>query len=223
MTLALFDLDNTLLTGDSDHAWCEYLIDRGILHGEHYRAHNARFYAEYVAGTLDIHEFLAFQLRPLAEHSLTDLRQWHADFMQACIQPMITHAARALVEQHRSEGHILVIITATNSFVTAPIAEAFGIPHLIATEPELMGDRYTGQVLGVPCFKEGKVTRLNAWLQVHRHALAGSYFYSDSHNDLPLLSLVEHPVAVNPDPTLAEHAQRLGWPVLDLRGDVVIL
>ena len=218
MTLALFDLDNTLLSGDSDHAWCEFLIDNGVLHGEHYRAHNERFYAEYVAGTLDIHEFLAFQLKPLAQHSLPDLHRWHTEFMQARVLPMITDAARALVESHRQQGHELVIITATNSFVTGPIAAEFQITHLIATEAERIGEKFSGRVLGVPCFKEGKVTRLQAWLADTTHDLRGSYFYSDSHNDLPLLSLVEHPTAVNPDPTLAAHAYQHGWPVMDLHG-----
>ncbi|MEW6613068.1 MAG: HAD family hydrolase [Pseudomonadota bacterium] len=219
MPLALFDLDNTLLRGDSDHAWCEFLIDLGVLDGERFRAQNERFYAEYVAGTLDIHEFLDFQLKPLASHSLADLRRWHAQFLESRIQAMITPAARALVERHRSRGDELVIITATNSFVTRPIAEVFGIPHLIATEPEAIGERYTGRVFGTPCFREGKVTRLRQWLENTHHSLAGSHFYSDSHNDLPLLREVEHPVAVNPDPQLREHAERAGWPILDLSGE----
>ncbi|MEK8090400.1 HAD family hydrolase [Thermithiobacillus plumbiphilus] len=219
MTLALFDLDNTLLTGDSDHAWCEFLIEQGVLDGDSFRARNEQFYADYLAGTLDIHAFLDFQLRPLADNPPEALNRWHADFMASCIEPMITPAARALIAQHRELGHELVIITATNRFVTGPIARALGIQHLIATEPAMEDGRYTGKVEGTPCFREGKITRLEAWLANTRHSLEGSYFYSDSHNDLPLLQRVEHPFAVNPDDKLRAHAQAAGWPILDLRGE----
>lgn len=221
MALALFDLDNTLLQGDSDHAWCEFLIEEGVLDGNVYREQNEKFYADYRAGTLDIHAFLDFQLAPLASLPMEHLHALHQRFMSGCIQPLITPAARALVEAHRRRGDDLVVITATNSFVTRPIAEAFGIPTLIATEPECRDGRYTGKLADLPCFREGKVTRLQAWLQKTGHQLADSTFYSDSHNDLPLLQAVHYPVAVNPDAVLRQHACQAGWPILDLSGDVV--
>jgi HAD superfamily hydrolase (TIGR01490 family) len=216
MPLAIFDLDNTLLAGDSDHAWGEFLAEHGLVDGENYRRENERYYAEYRAGTLDIYDFLAFALKPLAEHDLATLEAWRERYLAEKVRPMITEAARALVERHRAAGDTLVVITATNSFVTAPIARLFGIEHLIATEPEMRDGRYTGRVAGVPCFREGKVVRLEAWMARHGHSLAGSWFYSDSHNDLPLLTRVTHPVAVNPDETLRREAERRGWPILAL-------
>ena len=216
MTLAIFDLDNTLLRGDSDHAWGQFLVENRVVDGESYRLENERYYAQYRAGTLDILEFLAFALRPLAMHDLETLCAWHRRFLQEKIRPMITDSARALVESHRARGHTLVIITATNSFVTAPIAAEFGVQHLIATEAEMRGDRYTGNVRGVPCYREGKVTRLKAWMTEHGETLADSWFYSDSHNDLPLLGIVDHAMAVNPDDLLRAEAQRRGWRILQL-------
>jgi len=217
MSLAIFDLDNTLLRGDSDYAWGQYLIERGVVDGEHYREANERYYQQYHAGTLDIMEFLAFALRPLAAHDLTTLDAWHEDYMRVKVLPMITDDARALVERHRAAGDTLMIITATNSFVTRPIARAFGVSNLLATEPEMRDGRFTGNVAGIPCFRDGKVKRLDAWLHEHDKNLAGSWFYSDSHNDLPLLERVAHPVAVNPDEILTDTAQERGWPILQLR------
>jgi HAD superfamily hydrolase (TIGR01490 family) len=216
MALAIFDLDNTLLRGDSDHAWGEFLVERGLVDGESYRRENERYYAAYQAGTLDIFEFLAFALKPLAAHPPSALDAWHHEFMHEKILPMITPMARALVERHRARGDTLLIITATNRFVTAPIAHEFGIEHLIATEPEMVGGRYTGRVAGIPSYREGKVERLRDWLQAHGASLADSHFYSDSHNDLPLLRLVAHPVAVNPDTQLRDEARARGWTILQL-------
>ena len=217
MSLAIFDLDNTLLRGDSDHAWGEFLVEQGAVQRERFAAENNRYYAAYLAGTLDIYEFLEqHQLRPLAEHDRATLERWRAEFMRTKIAPLITAAARALVEKHRTRGDTLLIITATNSFITAPIAQAFGIPHLIATEPAQVNGQFTGKVAGVPAYREGKVTRLNEWLVVHRENLNDSWFYSDSHNDLPLLEVVDHPVAVNADATLAQVARARGWPMIDL-------
>ena len=216
MTLAIFDLDNTLLRGDSDHAWGQFLVEHHVVDGAAYRRENERYYAQYRAGTLDIHEFLAFVLRPLAGNDLDTLRAWHARFMREKIGAMITPAARALVESHRARGHTLVIITATNRFVTEPIAAAFNIPHLIATEAEMRDGRYTGNVEGVPCYREGKVERLKAWMTAHGETLEDSWFYSDSHNDLPLLSIVDHAVAVNPDDILRAEAKTRGWRILQL-------
>ncbi|HEY5682429.1 MAG TPA: HAD family hydrolase [Sulfuricaulis sp.] len=217
MSLAIFDLDNTLLRGDSDYAWGRFLVENHIVDGEEYERENERYYNQYQAGTLDIREFLAFALRPLSQHDRATLEYWHRQYMRDKILPMITPAARALVEKHRRQGDTLVIITATNRFVTAPIAREFNIDHLIATEPEECHDRYTGRVAGTPCYREGKVTRLNSWMQQHRQTLKGSWFYSDSHNDLPLLSIVDHPVAVDPDETLRIEARERGWEIISLR------
>jgi len=220
MRLALFDLDNTLLAGDSDYEWGQFLIDRGVLDRETYEAQNRAYYDQYVAGTLDIHEYLGFALRPLAEHPPADLARWHADFMRSRIEPMITAPARKLVRSHLEAGDLCAIVTATNSFVTAPIAKAFGVTHLVATEPEMEGGRFTGRVRGTPCFREGKVQRLDEWLGSLRKRLADfreSVFYSDSHNDLPLLERVTRPVAVDADAALAAQARRRGWATMSLR------
>jgi HAD superfamily hydrolase (TIGR01490 family) len=220
MNLALFDLDNTLLACDSDYEWGQYLVDQGVLGREEYEAQNAAFYEQYKAGSLDIHEFLGFALRPLAQHSPEDLARWHAGFMQARILPAMTPQARALVRRHLDAGDLCAVVTATNSFVTAPIAREFGVPHLVATEPERVNGRFTGRVAGTPCFREGKVERVHAWLAAQGRRLAefeDSSFYSDSLNDLPLLELVSRPVAVDPDATLAAEAGRRGWPVISLR------
>src|SRR3954462_11485973 len=220
MRLALFDLDNTLLAGDSDYEWGQFLIDRGVLERERYEAQNSAYYEQYVAGTLDIHEYLGFALRPLAEHSPEDLARWHAQFMQERISPMIQPPARALVRRHLERDDLCAIITATNSFVTAPIAREFGVPHLIATEPESRDGRFTGRVSGTPCFREGKVRRLEQWLAGLGRRMGEfteTRCYSDSHNDLPLLERVSHPVAVDPDEPLARHAAQRGWPVVSLR------
>jgi HAD superfamily hydrolase (TIGR01490 family) len=220
MNLTLFDLDNTLLACDSDYEWGQYLVDQGVLERESYEAQNAAYYEQYKAGTLDIHEFLGFALRPLAEHAPEDLARWHDGFMAARIRPAMTPQARALVRKHLDAGDLCAVVTATNSFVTAPIAREFGIPHLVATEPERVNGRYTGRVAGTPCFREGKIERVHAWLAAQGRQLADfpvSSFYSDSQNDLPLMALVARPVAVDPDPTLAAEARRRGWPVISLR------
>lgn len=221
MRLALFDLDNTLLAGDSDYEWGQFLVDRGVLERETYEAQNRAYFDQYVAGTLDIHEYLGFALRPLAQHSPQDLARWHADFMRSRILPMVSAGARALVRRHLAAGDLCAVITATNSFVTAPIAREFGVSHLIATEPEACGGRFTGRVAGTPCFREGKVRRLDEWLAGQGRRLsdfAESTFYSDSHNDLPLLERVTRPVAVDPDDALRQTARSRGWVVISLHG-----
>jgi len=222
MKLALFDLDNTLLVGDSDYEWGQFLVDRGVLDAAEYEAQNREFYARYVAGSLDIHEFLGFALRPLAEHEPQDLARWHADFMRTRIVPMIGDRARALVRRHQDNGDLCAIVTATNRFVTGPIAREFGVAHLIATEPESVEGRFTGRVAGTPCFREGKIRCVADWLDglgLRLEDFAQSAFYSDSHNDLPLLERVSRPVAVDPDPELEAEAMRRGWPVISLRQD----
>jgi HAD superfamily hydrolase (TIGR01490 family) len=217
--LALFDLDHTLLDGDSDSLWGRFLVKQGVVDAEEYRREGARYMAAYRAGELDIHEFLAFGLRPLKDHAPQRLEAWREGFMRDCVLPRIPAASRALLEQHRDAGHTLVIITATNSFVTAPVAAELGVDALIATEPEKDGACFTGRVAGVPCFREGKVQKLEAWLQQVHAMPEERWFYSDSHNDLPLLERVEHPVAVNADEMLAKTAAERGWPTLRLKLD----
>jgi HAD superfamily hydrolase (TIGR01490 family) len=225
MNLALFDLDNTLLAGDSDYEWGQFLVDRGIVDGAEYEAQNREYYEQYVAGTLDIHEFLGFALRPLARHEPEELARWHAEYMRARILPIISGEARALVARHVDAGDLCAVVTATNSFVTRPIVAEFRIPHLIATEPESVNGRFTGRVAGTPCFREGKVERVRDWLAglgVALKSFAASTFYSDSHNDLPLLERVTEPVAVDPDPQLEAEAARRGWRVITLRPQVAM-
>ncbi|MDD2700337.1 MAG: HAD-IB family hydrolase [Sideroxydans sp.] len=220
MNLALFDLDNTLLSGDSDFEWSQFLIEQGVLDRELFEAKNLAFYEQYKAGTLDIHEFLDFQLKPLSRHARKVLDAWHEDFMRIKVRPMMGDKARALVNEHLAAGDVCVVITATNSFVTAPIVREFGIEHLIATDPEQKNGEFTGGVAGVPSFREGKVTRMEQWLGERGwrwDSFEQSCFYSDSLNDLPLLSRVKRPVAVDPDATLRAHAEQQGWPVISLR------
>lgn len=220
MRLALFDLDNTLLAGDSDFEWAQFLIGQGVLDQEIYEARNQAFYDQYKAGTLDIHEFLDFQLKPLSRHPRSQLDAWHKDFMQHKILPIITAKGRELVSRHQKEADLVAIVTATNSFVTAPIASEFGVAHLIATEPEQADGEFTGKVIGLPSFREGKITRLEDWLAgrgLSWASISESWFYSDSLNDLPLLQKVSHPVAVDPDDTLGAYAEAHGWPIISLR------
>jgi HAD superfamily hydrolase (TIGR01490 family) len=220
MKLALFDLDNTLLNGDSDFEWAQFLIGKGVLDREVHEARNIEFFEQYKAGTLDIHAFLDFQLAPLARHSRAELDTWHQEFLGTRIRPLISPAARALVEKHADSGDLLAIVTATNSFVTGPIAREFNIPHLIATIPAQENGRFTGQPRGMPSFREGKIVRVDAWLEslgLWLGSFEQSWFYSDSHNDLPLLEKVSHPVAVDADATLTAVAIRRRWKQISLR------
>lgn len=218
--LALFDLDNTLLAGDSDYNWSLFLIGEGLLDEKSHRERNEQFYLDYKNGTLDIYAFLKFQLQPLAQHPKVFLDELHKKYMDKVIRPMMTQKAQDLVNQHKANGDLCMVITATNSFVTWPIAAAYGIEHLIGTDPEMVDGQFTGGVSGTPSFQQGKVTRLNAWLAARGQTLADfdtSYFYSDSHNDLPLMKLVTNPVAVDADPTLTAYANTHGWPCISLR------
>lgn len=217
MSLAIFDLDNTLIDGDSDHAWNEFLIEKNLVDADHYRTSNDQFYEDYKQGKLDIQKYLAFALEPLTRIEPNKLNALHQEFMATKINPLITAKAEALVEQHRQQGDTLLIITATNLFVTEPIAKRLGIEHILASEPEVVDGRYTGKVSGTPCFQEGKVTRLEEWLRAKDVSMEGSYFYSDSHNDIPLLSKVENPVAVDADDYLTAMAHRNNWPCISLR------
>ena len=216
MTLAIFDLDNTLLNGDSDYLWGQFLAQQGRVDAAYYEKENQRFYDEYVAGTLDIFEFLEFSLAPLNQIDMAELKKLHDKFMNDCIKPIITQKSRDLIQYHIDQNDTLLIITATNLFITAPIAEELGIDHILATDPEIVNSKYTGKVYGTPCFREGKVERLKVWLTKKGMNLADSYFYSDSHNDLPLLEMVTKPVAVDPDDTLRSHAKMKGWDIISL-------
>ena len=219
MQLALFDLDHTLLSGDSDYEWTQYLVSKGIVDRTTHEARNAEFYEQYKAGTMDIHEFLDFQLRPLADHTRADLEAWHADFMETQIRPRLSQKARELVRKHLDAGDICAMVTATNSFVTGPIARELGIPHLIATIPAQENGRFTGKPRGLPSFREGMIARVDAWLEsmgLWWNNFQRSWFYSDSHNDLPLLLRVTDPVVVDPDATLRAYAENAGWPTLSI-------
>jgi len=217
MNLAIFDLDNTLLADDSDYLWGQFLVDKGIVDAALYEQENERFYQEYKQGRLDIQEFLNFSLKPLADNSMQDLYRWREQFIAEVIRPILLQPAQELINKHKQRGDTLLVITATNKFVTEPIVNLYGINNLLATTPELIADKYTGKVAGTPCFQDGKVTRLNLWLKETGHTLENSWFYSDSHNDLPLLQLVDHPVAVNPDETLKHYAHKSSWPIISLR------
>jgi len=215
--LAIFDLDNTLLAGDSDHLWGEYLCARGLVDVDAYRAKNDNFYADYLAGKLDVVAYQNFCQEVLGCTDKAQLDAWHAEFMRDFIEPIILAKGEALLAKHRAAGDLLMIITATNRFITGPIAQRLGVEHLIATECGMQEGQYTGALVDVPSFQAGKITRLNTWLAEHQATLADSYFYSDSHNDLPLLEQVPHPVAVDPDDTLRALAEQRGWTVLSLR------
>ncbi|MGH8278099.1 MAG: HAD family hydrolase [Gammaproteobacteria bacterium] len=217
MKLALFDLDHTLLDGDSDELWFRFLAERGAVDAERGRAARAQFIADYHAGRLDIMAFYSLGLKPLAEHDLTTLEAWRRQFLDECIRPRLTVTARALLAGHRNSGHELAIITATNRFIAEPIAAELEVPHLLATDPEYDGRRFTGRVAGVPCFREGKLQHLHDWLARVGRTPAETWCYSDSHNDLPLLQNASHPVAVNPDTLLAEYAAEHHWPVMHIR------
>lgn len=217
VSLAIFDLDNTLIADDSDFLWGQYLVDHGIVDRDYYEHNNKRFYEEYQQGTLDIEAFLEFSLAPLALHDTQQLYRWREHFVATIIEPLVLHAARALVDKHRAQGDTLLVISATNRFITDPICKLFGIDNLLATTPELVNGRYTGKFVGVPCYQAGKVRQLEDWLKGRPETLAGSWFYSDSHNDLPLLNLVTHPVAVDPDDMLFQVAKQANWPIISLR------
>lgn len=217
MALAIFDLDNTLIAGDSDYSWGEFLVAQGKVDSDYYRVMNDRFFADYEAGRLDINAYLQFSLEPLSNITRAELSQLHEKFMAEVISPMMLDKAQGLLEKHRRAGDQLLVITSTNRFIVEPICKALGIDQVIATEVEIVDGRYTGNISGVPSYREGKVERLNNWLTANRQDIDDSYFYSDSINDLPLLEKVDHPVAVDPDPQLREQAAARGWQIISLR------
>ena len=217
MALAIFDLDNTLIAGDSDYLWGEFLVKNSYVDGEEFAKNNAQFYEDYKSGNLDIIAYQKFALSPLSKQTMTTLNNWHKQFIATFIQPIILPKAQALVDKHKQQGDRVIIITATNTFVTKPIGEIYGITELLGTEGEIINDRYTGEVSGIPTFQKGKVTRLNQWLIDNNESLAGSYFYSDSHNDLPLLEIVDKPVVVDGDEKLLQIAKDKNWRSISLR------
>ncbi len=217
MRLAIFDLDNTLIAGDSDHSWGEFLVQKNLVDANVYAEANDRFYQQYKAATLDIQEYLNFSLAPLTRYTLDELAVFHQEFMRDNIEPMMLPKAKALLQQHRDQGDYLLIITATNSFVTHPIAKYLGVDDILASDAEILDGRYTGKGTGTPCFQGGKVVRLQAWLKEHNFNLEDAYFYSDSINDLPLLEQVPNPVAVDADERLSKIAQEREWKIMSLR------
>ncbi|EED34374.1 HAD-superfamily subfamily IB hydrolase [Luminiphilus syltensis NOR5-1B] len=217
MTLAIFDLDNTLIAGDSDHLWGEFVCDIGLANSASHREKNAQFAADYRRGELDVLAYLHFALDPIRGMDPTQVEVLQNQFMTDYIESLMLPRADALIADHRARGHTLLIITATNTVVTRPIADRLGIEHLIGCEPEIIGGCYTGASVGVPSYREGKVVRLKQWLGTHSESMADAWFYSDSHNDLPLLREVAHPVAVDPDTTLKQIADQNQWPVISLR------
>jgi len=217
MSLAIFDLDNTLIGGDSDFLWGEFLGEEGVVDANAYRKKNEYFYQQYDLGVLDIYAWLEFCLEPLSRYSMKELQEFHHRFMIQKIEPIMLDKAQNCINQHKERGDTVLVMTASNSFVTAPIAKKYGINQLLATEPEIKAGRYTGGVSGIPCFQSGKVDKLMPWLQKNEETLTGSTFYSDSHNDLPLLELVDNPVAVNADKILTKIAQKKGWDILNWR------
>ena len=222
MNLALFDLDNTLLDGDSDHAWGQFLCDKGIVDATEFEARNNAFFEQYKAGTLNIEEFLGFVLSPLTTRSREEWRELHDTFMNEVVFNMINPGGQALVRGHVEQGDLCAVVTATHAFVTEPIVRYhYHVPHLIATIPAIENGRFTGKHRGTPCFQAGKVSRVNAWLESMALDLSSfeqSWFYSDSINDAPLLEAVSNPVAVDPDAALRLRAETLGWPIISLRG-----
>ena len=216
MALALFDLDGTLLAGDSDYLWGQHLVELGVVDSDSYERTNREFYEQYLQGTLDIYAFSRFAFKPLSQHPLNTLKQWRSDFVERRIKPIMTRKGIDAVDRHRKAGDHLIIITSTNSFITQPIAELYGVHQLIAAQPEMVDGKYTGELVS-PCFAHHKLDRLNEWLEVCGLDLRGSYGYSDSHNDLPLLDAVEHPYAVDPDDKLQQHAIKHGWEIISFR------
>lgn len=218
--LAIFDLDNTLLGGDSDHAWGEYLIHAGLVDADEHRRRNDGFYAQYKQGVLDMNEYLEFAIAPVVGFSRARLEALHAEFMRLFVEPMMLPAAQQLIDRHKADGDMCLIVTATNRFVTQPIADRLGVHDLIATDLEENAGVYTGKISGIPCFKGGKITKLKDWLSARGDntlSLSNSIFYSDSFNDIPLLEAAAEAVAVDPDDTLRAHARNKGWQIISLR------
>ncbi len=215
MALAIFDLDKTLIGGDSDFLWGEFLSEIGAVDADTYQIKNQYFFDQYALGKLNINEYLEFCLEPLSLNSRTILDEWHQRFMQAKIEKILLPKAQVIIDKHKAQGDTILVITATNSFVTGPIVKRYGIENLLATNPEVKNGKFTGKVEGEPCFQKGKITHLDRWLEQTGEDMTGSYFYSDSHNDLPMLELVDHPVVVHGDDTLIKIAKDRGWPSLD--------
>ncbi len=218
VALAIFDLDETLISLDSDHEWGQFLARKGLIEVEGHNRLNDQFYDQYKQGTLDIDAYLKFAGSFLSRFSIADLHSYRKEFMETVIKPSILPLGQQLIASHREAGDFPLVITSTMEFITAPIVQSLGISTLIAPGLEIMNNRYTGNTVGIPSFAEGKVTRLNLWLEGRGMILDGSFFYSDSHNDLPLLELVDHPVAVDPDDILLAKAKNRQWQILSLRG-----
>jgi HAD superfamily hydrolase (TIGR01490 family) len=222
MALALFDLDNTLLNGDSDYSWGRFLVSKKAVDADFYEAENLRFYEEYKAGIMDIYEYQEFSLSPLIQYSWQQLIEWRDEFLETIVKPMLLPKAVALIQQHQKKQDTLMVITATSSFITRPITDIYNIKYLLATEPEIVDQKFTGKVSGEPCFQENKVKKLLQWVKEEQQDLNNSYFYSDSRNDIPLLEQVTFPYAVDPDDHLRQHALDKGWKIITLRDHGII-
>lgn len=222
MRLAVFDLDHTLLAADSDFLWGQFLCDEGIVDREDYAEKNRRFYADYAAGKLDVEAFYRFSLAPLAMKSIAEWQPLRERFLREIIAPVVAPLAPALLERHRAAGDTLLITTATQRFITEPIAALLGIEHLLATEPEILDGRLTGRLLRAN-FQAGKVDSLKEWIASQSVPVTYVAAYSDSRNDIPLLASADEAIAVDPDPALREEALRRGWPVISLRGEPAAL
>ena len=217
MALAIFDLDNTLIAGDSDHSWGEFLVDQNIVDRQFYKKMNDKFYADYESGCLDIYAYLEFSVQPLTKFSIKDLQSLHQQFMSEVIDPMKLDKAKDLINHHRQAGDRLLVITSTNRFIVEPICQSLGINEIIATDLEIIDNKYSGKVIGTPTFQEGKVERFNQWLIEQKESSDGSYFYSDSINDMPMLLEVAYPIAVDPDSELRKEAESRKWEIISLR------
>jgi len=218
--LAIFDLDNTLLAGDSDHAWGEYLCHAGLVDAEAHRQRNDAFYQQYKQGVLDMNEYCEFAIAPVVGLPVTRLTELHAAFMTEFVEPMLQASAQKLIDDHKAAGDICLIVTATNRFITGPIADRLGIEHLIATDLAHTAGVLTGKIDGKPCFQAGKIGKLQSWLDARNDAslsMQNAVFYSDSFNDIPLLEVVGEAVAVDPDERLRQHAREQGWRIISLR------
>lgn len=212
MALALFDLDHTLVAADTPALWFQYLIEKGQLREEDVREKAVQYTHDYETGTLNYPDYIRFELATIAGLPIPKLLEWRSEFQMQHIRPNVSEEAHKLVNQHRQAGDTVAIVTATNDFVSRAGAEELGVDILIATNAEQKQGRYTGDYTGVECFQAGKITKLKQWMDVEGHTLEGSWFYSDSSNDLPLLEVVENPVVVNADDRLSQIAKTRNWP-----------
>jgi HAD superfamily hydrolase (TIGR01490 family) len=213
MALALFDLDKTLIVGDSDYLWGEFLVEKGLVDKNTYQQTNQAFFDDYARGKLNMDKYLEFCLKPLTQHSLDKLLELRREFVLTKIKPQIYAKGVEIINKHKQDGDFILVISATNEFIVAGVLELFTFDDFLATNAEFKNNKYTGKSIGTPCFQDGKVVNLNNWLKIHNFDLKNSYFYSDSFNDLPLLKIVDNPIATNPDDKLKNIALQNDWQI----------